>query len=180
MPVTFVTGLGCSGKSTYASTNYANVVHIDALKFGPDWQRVSSHTVLAELRRLASLYSDTMVAFEGLYHDPTDDVTMDFISELIATKQLARVVCFRPPPTALDQATRIMTRSFNRLLGTCMQNESGNVERPGNVARMMQKTFAHFDDCRAWLIALEQECHENNIPFDWQSEVSMHVNSLRV
>lgn len=167
MPVVFVTGLPCSGKTTYANANFDRVVHLDALKFGPGWQRVSADVVTAEMRRLAD--PNALVAFEGSFHDPTDSVTQDFIEELMKTGQLAGVVCFRPPATVLEQATRIMTRSFNRLLGTCAQNESGNIERPVNVARMMQKTFGHFDVCCAWLNALCQQCEENNIPFEWRT-----------
>ena len=183
MPIVFVTGLGCSGKSTYATSHFENVVHIDALKFGPNWKRVPTITVLSELRRLAQFETygtnpDVTIAFEGLYHDPSDDVTRVFIRELMDSKRLSGVVCMNPPLTALDQATRIMTRSFNRLLGTCEQNESGNVERPANVARMMEKTFAYFGECCAHLADLSDRCLENNIPFEYCSCAPVQLNSL--
>lgn len=171
MPVVFVTGLGGSGKTTYAKANFDRVVHIDAIKFGPGWQRVPADVVAADMRRLAN--TDALVAFEGTFHDPTDPVTQDFIEELMKTGQLAGVICFTPPSTALEQATRIMTRSFNRLLNTCAQCESGNIEQPANVARMMQKTFGHFDVCSTWLHLLCQQCQEQKIPFEWRTSDAM-------
>lgn len=179
-PITFVTGLGCSGKSTYAETNFATVVHIDKIKFGPNWQRVPSSQVLTELIRLADEANPNVpIAFEGLYHDPTCDATRKFLDHLIHSNRLVRVVCFRPPATALEQATRIMTRSFNRLLGSCVQNETGNVERPANVARMMEKTFGHFGDCCTWLDSLENDCKKYNVPFEWHTSPAMHCDALR-
>jgi len=75
MSVIIVTGLGCSGKSTYAdslSTDTTRVVHTDTLKFHAGWQRHPPNTYLANLRAHVNPDSpDVETVFEGLYHDPS-------------------------------------------------------------------------------------------------------------
>ena len=155
MSVTIVTGLGCSGKTTYADSLSSDTTrHTDTLKFHAGWQ--PPDTYLANLR--AHVNPDNPDAETVFEHDPRAPAVMrTFVRDLIASKQLAAVVCFESPATALEQATRLLTRSFNRLLGTCPHNPCG-AEQPGNVSCMMQSTFAHFADACAALHELRDLC----------------------
>lgn len=165
MPIVLVTGLGCSGKSTYATNHYDNrVIHTDALKFTAHWQRNPSFIQLLQDR----IHTEQPVAIEGLFYDASDNRFENWIVDQIKTGQISTVVCFRPAGSALDQATRIMTRSFRRLTGTWSHNESGNIETPANVARLMEKTFMYYQTAVNKLLELEQLCNHHHIPFQWQ------------
>jgi adenylate kinase family enzyme len=167
---TIVTGLGCSGKSTYAKqladkTN-DTLVHLDTLVYGPNWVRVPVHELRANLTKLRE--SKERFILEGIYFDPSDanGTMVNFMNELMHAKALELLVVFDAPTTQLEQATRIMTRTFGRLRGQLPPNETGNAETPASVARLMEKTFAHFKQCAQKLDELIETAKSFRTPVD--------------
>lgn len=164
MSIDLVLGLGCSGKTTLAGQLGLPVIHLDSHKFlSPGWTRVTPaafhDSVMKEIDEKGN------VVIEGIYYDSGDrGATINLVDSLLSEGRVRSVLIFNPPASAMEQATRIMTRSFGRLLGRLPQNESGNDERPEDVARLMQKTFFTFDQSVAELAALNKRCIDLGVP----------------
>jgi adenylate kinase family enzyme len=152
--IIFITGFGGSGKSTRAYeiakhiTN-AHVISLDKLQFGDGWVRRTGHEVYEMLYAAIDatyVQPNPTIILEGLYHDKTEGgmSIRHAIHTMLYSGSLNKVEIFKYPQSDLEHATRIMTRSFKRCKSQSY-HESGNIEKPHNVARMMQKCFSDYD-----------------------------------
>jgi hypothetical protein len=154
-----VTGLGGSGKTTFARTLGLKVVHCDNHRFGENW---SKRTPDEYYRGVKDELAAESCAIEGICNDISDPENARFVlfKDLIESGKIVKF-CYFESVSLQSQMENLIARSLGRALGTEPQGTC--VETPADIARMLIKSVNGYESNVSKLKELLNLCQLHSV-----------------